>query len=222
MLPAVIAAAFVIPAKYWLPPGINRYFTQGLTFVISVLLVIGLISLLLWRSPRALEEPYKKGQTAAENALVLLPLGPLVQYLILNHAILSWLDMGLLLVAFTIGFYVLIVGVSRVASRWGSRSVLFATTGALAYTFVNMPVLARAFTWHEVGELPVQMLFMLAVFCIALLLYRQDPKVLSFLCIGIFVATPLQALLMVYEQSQRKSVTHRQLLPGTLARKPGF
>jgi len=204
VIPALLALVYTMPLAQWLLPGINKFFAQSLLLFLSVALIAGLLSTIILRSvnPAAASRHDPVRIAGADFALPLIPLGPAAQYMILNASILSWLDYALLGFGFIAGAVILVILVPALASRIGARNLTFASATAVAFAFINMPALARAFSWHEVGEFHIQLLAVLIPFTVVAFLYRKDRSMLTLVCFGVFAASCIQSIVIVANEKE--------------------
>lgn len=121
--------------------------------------------------------------------LILLPLTPVVQYILNNRDILSPLGSLLVLAvfaAFSALFIIVIPTLLRVA---GSTKTLMILGLAFTFTITNMALLSAEFSWFELGNLKIQLGLFCAIFLAGWILYNLvNRKSLYFLIAIFFIA----------------------------------
>jgi len=119
-------------------------------------------------------------------ALILLPLTPVVQYIINNQDILSPLDSVYVLAVFSI-FSILFIIVSPAVFRAvGSTRMIVSLGLAFTYTVTNMALLTSEFRWFARGSLPIQFYHFISVFLFCWLLYYLANRKLLYFAIAVF------------------------------------
>ena len=109
----------------------------------------------------------------ADLILVLVPLTPIVQYLITNQDILSPSGALLVLAAFAFFSLLLVIGMPLVLGGIGSGRTLMILGMTFAFLVNDLAALSARFRWFEAGSLKIQLVIFSAVFGAAWLLYRQ-------------------------------------------------
>jgi hypothetical protein len=124
--------------------------------------------------------------------LLLLPLTPVVQYIINNQDILSPLGslyvFGLFLLLS--GFYVFVI--PTLFSFVDSTRTLIFLGLAFVYTITSMASLSHSFAWYESGSLLIQMVFFGGVFLVIRFSFDlYDKKFLRFLILVVFITNSI-------------------------------
>ena len=121
--------------------------------------------------------------------LILLPLAPVLQYIVNNQDILSPLG-ALYVFAVFLGFSVLfIIVIPTSLGITGSTKTLMILGMAFTFTITNMASLSAEFRWFERGNLAIELSLLGAVFLIGWILYNlTGRKFLYFLVAVFFIA----------------------------------
>jgi len=166
-------------AKGLLPEGINKVLATRSWKIFSVLSLMSFGLLLLLskfriRSMFSAIFPITKGGTSIEVSfayLILLPLTPIVQYLILNYSELGWLGSLVFIFIFIVMALIFIVMLPYFLSMLFDRDMAAAVFSSLLFSFLYMASLANDFNWHLLGSLKLQLLvFVITAVTVYLLL----------------------------------------------------
>jgi len=139
---------------------------------------------------------------ASDVLLLLLPLNPVVQYILLNRDILLWYDILAIIAIFALASSITILIIPQLLRKWMSRSIAVMVGLGLTFTMINMAALARYFSWHKSGDFPIQIGLLLLVFFVGLVIYRKDRQALNIAIVCYFVGT----IAVSYSNSATKSV----------------
>ncbi len=204
--PLLLLSAYLFPLYVILPGGINQRFTQTLLCTTFFLTVASALSYLVLRNFRPLSsagEASIGGEFRASDVLLLLlPLNPVVQYILLNRDILLWYDILAIIAIFALASSITILIIPQLLRKWMSRSIAVMVGLGLTFTMINMAALARYFSWHKSGDFPIQIGLLLLVFFVGLVIYRKDRQALNIAIVCYFVGT----IAVSYSNSATKSV----------------
>jgi hypothetical protein len=141
----------------------------------------------------------------ADFILVLLPLTPVVQYIINNQDILSPLGSLYVLAVFASFSVFFIIVAPTLLGVVGSTKTLMILSMALAFTIINMASFSAEFAWYGRGNLRIQLAFLSAVFLVGWTIYNLiDKKLLYFLVIIYFLSSSaIQLLSMQVDKTTR-------------------
>lgn len=121
--------------------------------------------------------------------LVLLPLTPVVQYILNNQDILSPLGSLCVFAVFVVFSVLFIIVVPTLLGAVGSTKTLMILGLTFTFTITNMASLSVELHWLERGDLLTQLLLLSAVFLVGWILYNLiGRKFLYFLVAGFFIA----------------------------------
>jgi len=138
--------------------------------------------------------------------LLLLPLTPVVQYILNNQDILSASKSLPTLLFFLLfsGLYIFVF--PKLFGLIGSTRTLMIVGLAFVFTLTSMAKLSHTFAWYEAGSLWVQWMFFGGTFIVAWLLYNlNDKKILRLLIVSVFVVNSMGQL--VAQGDERSGVS---------------
>ena len=172
--------SYLLFASRFLPEGINSVFVSSIWMWVLVLLTVVFLMLLIFVSALK-EKPFKKLKSlerfqAQDAILLMLPITPVVQYLILNQNTLKVTDFIIILIFFIGLAFIVSLVVPWLLSIAGSRTVLMSVGLSLTYVLLNMSALASNFNWHLAGDLPIQSSIFIVITAFLLFLYKLDRK----------------------------------------------
>jgi hypothetical protein len=206
-VPLGVMALYFTLASMLLPPGVNQVFaarSAKYSWPIVILLWIAFFAVLWARKLRI-----NPGKIPGENAspsdliLLLLPLAPVVQYIVNNDEILSWVDALLVLSAFALLAAVVVIIVPILLGRTGSARPVMYLGLAFAFTITYMASLSRQFAWHENGSLKVQLPVFGGVWLLGWLLFRlKQRKLMHFMIAASFLAN---STVQIYARESERS-----------------
>ena len=177
----VILLIYMLIASILLPFGVNFLFTfQAMIWVLSLIALsfILFISIIFLLKEKPLEYltkdkslfSFKKIERfeLKDFVLLILPMTPIFQYVILNNDILSIIDYIIIMLFFAMLVIVFAYIVPWALSIIASRKVLTIVSLSFLFVIFNMPLLSESSNWYHQGSLLVQSSVL--VFTIALLL----------------------------------------------------
>lgn len=103
--------------------------------------------------------------------LILLPLTPVVQYILKNQDILSPLGSLYVSAVFVVFSTVFIIVIPTLLGIVGSTKTLMILGLAFTFTITNMASLSAEFSWFERGSLMIQLVLFSAIFLVGWILY---------------------------------------------------
>lgn len=126
--------------------------------------------------------------------LLLLPLTPVIQYIIKNIEILSTLDVVVVFFFFFLFSALLVLVLPNLLGFIGNIRIMKAVGLAFTFTIFLMPYLSQLFNWFKTGNFVFQLSFFLSVFLITLALIgcRFRKMFFAFLIINFTVNTAFQ------------------------------
>lgn len=172
---SVMLWSYLAVTSHFLQEGINAVFVSAawewtLTFMTVLLLMMLIFFFGLKRKPLRDLKPLGKFK-AQEMILLLLPMTPVVQYLLLNKNVLNGEDTIII-----VAFFAALAFLSSLIMPWlfsiaGNRTVLISAGLSLTFVILNMSALASHFRWHLSGTFPIQsgIFLVISVFLIFLL-----------------------------------------------------
>jgi hypothetical protein len=218
LIPLVVLTLYCVSLSWflsWLLPeygtNVNAAFVDGAWKFSLLAAGLYLVFLALFKLYRILE-PYivvqdhkekkptlkaKKGKKPAfknsiekfDFILLLLPLTPVVQYILNNQDILSPLGSLYVFAVFAVFSALFIIIIPTLLGAVGSTKTLMILGLAFIFTITNMASLSADLRWYERGDLPSQLLLLSAVFALGWILYNLiGRKFLYFLVAVFFIA----------------------------------
>jgi len=186
---------------------INNLWFYGTIFIIGLYLVIYVISELKNNSGKQSNFSIEKVE-ASDLVLLLLPLTPVVQYIINNQDFITFLDS-----LFLVGFFILFSGIyifaiPAVFNKISSTQKMMTLGLALTFTITNMASLSHSFSWFEQGNFQIQILYFLFIFIASWLLFNGKNKKIFLFFIALYFITNSghQLLLLSRDSDKSKSV----------------
>ena len=126
---------------------------------------------------------------AGDSILILLPLTPIVQYIINNQDILSPLGSLYVLAVFMIFAVLFIIVIPTLLGVVGSTKTLIILGLAFTFIITNMASLSAQFHWFEQGSLKIQLALFSAIFFVSWILYNLNGRKILYIVIAICFLT---------------------------------
>ncbi len=188
-------AVFLFFSNQVLPIGVNAIFTSRLGLYLIVPLVLMLIILFFQvrhQIPgfKDFTKP-KEDFHPADLLLVLLPLSPVIQYILNNQGMLSIVDSLVILVFFFLFSVLLILVIPWILGGIGSTSAMKIVGLTFCFTITYMAILSQDFAWLGKGSLKVQLLFFFTFLFVAYFLYSLKNKWILYISILAFFLSNL-------------------------------
>lgn len=186
---------YFFSSSWFLPAGVNKTFVSrsGWYFFYIATFLTVVFSVALKLSKENVSTLKTKEKYSTDNLfLVLLPLTPVMQYILNNREILSFTNALYVFFIFATLTLVFVLLIPALVGRFTSSRILMLFGAAYMFSLTYMAKLSREFTWHEVGSLKIQMAVFLGVFLLAWLFFSiKYEKLLYFLIIASFLSTSL-------------------------------
>ena len=172
--------AYLVVLCWTLPEGVNRAFALEFLFICSICTIVGVVMYGLSAGLQRGNAPFgfRPGEQLqpADAILVLLPVSPVVGYVLRNLDTLRWHDALVVVCIFALLSLVIVVVIPRLLNQWLSSSVAALLAVSLAFTLANMASVTRGFRWHRSGDVVVQVAFFSIVFAACFIVHRKDPR----------------------------------------------
>ena len=176
---------YLISIIYIVPNGVNKVFAivlKNMIFDTSIIII-----LLAGFTVKSYRLHHFEMPKRSDFLLTLLPLTPIVQYIILNQDTMTTYDsLYILVITCTISIIFIIllpILLSILASR-----ILFMSLGiAILTVLFYMPLLSRECSWYIIGDWRIQWSILLLIFLIILYEYKKNHKILKILISIIFI-----------------------------------
>ncbi len=210
LLLILYSASFLYFSSRYLPEGVNHNFFSLLIKYLSVFVIVLYISIFITH------KFHKQDQWVFVNSdnnfspgdvlLLLLPLTPIVQYLIINKDILLLNDTIIILVFFIICSAVYLYLIPMLFSIFSSTKLLMLTGLAFVYTITNMAIFSNTFSWYYSGNFIIQLLFLVGTFTLAFLLYSmKDRRIFYYFILISFITNAAFQFLSTARERDRSS-----------------
>jgi hypothetical protein len=192
LIPLAVLSLYFVAASLLLPDGVNKiYATRSARTIVPATILAWAAFLaatrLKWLKGRVSAAP-EEGPSASDLGLLLLPLTPVVQYVLLNTEILFPLDTILILSFFVLLAALLILVIPVLLRRTGSTRPLMYLGLAFAFSLTNMAVMSRQFRWHDWVSLQILLPMLGGLWLFGWLLYRLELRRVMNLSIAAFLA----------------------------------
>jgi hypothetical protein len=190
LIPSIVLTLYFAALTYFLGGGVNNDFS-GRMWKYLLLLTGGfyLVFFAFLRftkvSKLKLENPIKK-INFQDLFLLLLPLTPVVQYILNNQDILAIQESLYVFGFFAVSSAVFVVVIPVVLGIIGSVRILMILGLSFVFTVINMASLSRHFAWFNHGNLGIQLAVLGGVFLLSFVLYRLKRQKLLYLLIAAF------------------------------------
>lgn len=202
LLLTVYFGSFTLVYDHYVLLGINSFFT-GLSFIysLSITIIVLIIYLPLWlikkfRKTHNISFDQSFRETIDHDYLILLlfPITPVIQYLVNNREIVSWLD-GLFVVIFFFlfcGLYIYLF--PYIFRKICPPRILTAIGLAFASTITYMPLFTHEFNWLVEEKIFIPYIFFGGIFLFTFFMYDSKLKKLffAFLLVNFFINTYIQ------------------------------
>ena len=175
-----------------LPEGVNRTFAGEVRLPLTFLTVImgGAVLMFGGFNKKRFLDIFRKNQKERiqlqDLIFLLLPLTPVVQYILNNQDILSLGQSTYLLILFGGFSAVFILGMPAVLGFLGSARTLLIVGLVFSFTFLNMAALSFQFAWFEVGSLKIQLTIFATLFLTVWVLSELGSRKLLYLLVAVY------------------------------------
>lgn len=167
-------------SQRFLLEGVNYFFVSRLEKYLLFLLagaVLILVGMLVTRPGGRLVFQFSSdGFERGDLILLLLPLTPVVQYVLINREILSLSSSLYILIFFVFFLSLYIYAIPALLGLVMPTRTLMLVGLAFMFTIVSMSTISNYFAWFESGSMKIQLLFMSGVFLLLWFLYNPNQK----------------------------------------------
>ena len=173
---------YILFSYEFFPKGINYQFVRKSWMLL--LMLMGLLAFVFFIYSYLARKTDFKYTNSAEGfygkdlLLSMLPMTPIVQYIILNQDILSSFDSIMLFAVFFVVSFIISFLVPMVLGIIGSRTIIMIVGLSFSFLLYNMASLASEFSWHKSGSIAMQILILVIIFVILLYIYSLNKKIL--------------------------------------------
>ena len=231
----VYCGLFIVIHPIFLDDGVNYFFTKRL-FRFSLLFLIMVIGLIIISKIHTRSQKISLIQSsdrikAHHFILMLIPLSPVMQYIISNNESLSLLNSLAVISFFTIFCCVNILFIPFLLQKISSARILVSLGTAFTFTLLTMASLSKQFSWLKFGSIKIQIPVLVITFgLIWLLLGLKKSKDIIFIVILFFSISSFYHLMSVPRDSQastsftieKNSELQSLAMNGNVARTPNI
>ena len=189
LIPLGVLSFYCVFLLFHLPEGVNKVFatrSAKLFLPITIFLFIAYISIIgLRKTKLQFFSTTKEEFYASDLVLLLLPLTPVVQYMINNAEILSWFEYIVIFGIFLAFASLLIFVVPLLFRNTGSTRPLMFLGLAFTFLITNMASLTEQFKWYQEGSLKIQLLVLACIWLISWILFKINLRSLLYLLIAV-------------------------------------
>ncbi len=200
LLPALVLAlycwSFTFISSQFMLKGVNYDFTSKLgKYILYFVIGAMLVFILLMTTDRGGKLSFKftpEKYFITDALLLLLPLTPIVQYILVNNAILSVKESFYVIALSLLVFGIYTFAIPMVLRVFMPTRTTLIVGLAFVFTLASMALLSKYFSWFEVGELQKSVaLFVGTFFVVWLFLYFSDKKTLYIFIALVFILNSL-------------------------------
>ncbi len=193
LVPLGVLTLYFISFSRLLPVGVNKVFvTRSGTYVLLITIFLYLVFFAFIKLGRV-KPPFRKTSrgslSARDLTLLLLPLAPVVQYILNNQDILSPFDSFYVLFVFALFVALFVLLIPILLTIVGSTRTAMFLGLAFAFSITNMAALSRQFAWFEEGDLKIQLAVFSGVLLVSWFLFHLNYQKLLYLLIAAFFLT---------------------------------
>lgn len=209
---ALYCGSFAYFSSHFLLEGVNYFFTSKLGKYVLLIMVGAILTFFVIlkakKSGELLEFKYSNEKLYLGDFLfLLLPLTPVVQYILNNQEILSPAESLYVLIFFALFSGIYVFALPALFGIFMSTRTLMLLGLAFVFTIASMASMSDYFAWFEKGSLMTQLLFFGGVFLAVWLLYILNKRRVLYLFIVVnFVANSSAQLLSQGERTDAQSL----------------
>lgn len=199
LIPLGLLSVYFVGTSMVLPAGVSKdYATRAAAYLVP-LTILSWIAFFFARrlkwTDRELSNTIGDRWSPSDLILLLLPLTPVMQYVLINADILTLLDAAVVVCFFAAGAALLVLVFPTLLGRTGASRPAMYMGLAFAFSLGYMAVLTNQAGWHEWGSLKIQLPVLAGVWIISWLLFRLNLRsVLHLMILAFFMANSVAQL----------------------------
>lgn len=182
LVPLTVLTLYLVSFSFfysWLLPGnVNAVFVgRAWKFVLTVAAISYLTFFVVFKKTKGNKLTFGDSiekVRAIDFILVLLPLTPVVQYILNNQDILSPLGSLYVLAVFVVFSVLFVIVIPTLLGIVGSTKTLMLLGVAFAFMIINMATFTAIYNWFEAGSLTIQLSIFSGIFLGGRLLYSHQ------------------------------------------------
>jgi hypothetical protein len=224
---AFYCSGFAYFTSRFLSKVISYFFTidllkLDLTLIGVVLLLFLVLLIRKGNTPTKIKFSLEKPETR-HYFLLLLPLIPIVQYVITNQSILTGLDSIVVIAFFCLLTALLVLVFPSLTGNPSTARIVRIIGLAFILTLTSMPLLCTAFKWYQHGSFIIQLLFFTGILVItALLISLKNPWALNITVLSLFLFNTIfqVTIQLLSEKTLSKQTETNDLILSVAGKKP--
>ena len=205
----ILFYVYLYVVENFFPSGINQIFAsrmQTVIYYVSITFLLFLFSIFVFKSVFKNAAPYHfrelENVKNSDFLLLLLPLSPILQYIVLNQDTLSiYGNLYVLIISLVILTFIVIF-IPVLLSIFVSRILLMSVGLSLSFLLIYVPILAFDYLWHQIGPLKIQLPTLFILFVGIYLLYKINDKFLKIVILIFFLSTLLLSIITLAKKEQ--------------------
>jgi len=206
-----VLVLYMLLSIRFLPEGINKTFVTRFSIRIIILMIVLFFAFFLYfslkRNRHILYKNTVESFYYSDVLLLLLPMTPIVQYIILNQYMLSFFD-NIMLISIFLGLaLILSFIIPFIFGIFSSRTVLIITGLSFSFFLFNMASMAADFRWIGIGSLNIQILIFSLTFIFLLFGYLFFRKILYTAVAVFFILKISISLISITTSDDQKSLS---------------
>jgi len=190
LIPLGVLSFYFVSLLFLLPEGVNKVFvtrSAKLFLPLTIFLFIAYFSIIGLRKTKLQFFSITNEEfDASDLVLPLLPLTPVVQYIINNSDILSWFECIVIFCLFLLLVCLLIFVVPLLFKNTGSTRTLMFLGLAFTFLITNMVSLTAQYKWYHAGSLKIQLLVLGCIWLISWILFHTNLRSLLYLFVAVY------------------------------------
>lgn len=208
LIPLGVLSFYFVSFSWLLPEGVNKAFVTGSgKYVIPITIFLYVAFFAINGSRRVKQQLFITSRTklyAGDLLLLLLPLTPIIQYILSNDDILSRFESILVFCAFVLFVSLPILVIPILIRNTGSTRPVMSLGLAFTFSITNMASMSRQFAWHEAGSLNIQLAVFGSVWLVIWLLFHLNYRNLLYIMVIVYFST--NSIFQLYDQDVRHSI----------------
>jgi hypothetical protein len=196
LIPLAVLSFYIILSSKLIPIGVTKAFFirfEKYLVPITILLFIVFLSILGIRKIKPnLFITSRDKLSVYDLMLLLLPLTPVVQYILINDEILSGFESIQIFFLFVLLASIPIIVIPFLLRGTGSVYPTMSLGLAFAFFITNMASVSKQFSWHEVGRFKIELLIFCSVCFISWLMFQMKwVNLVRLFAAFLFVTNPI-------------------------------
>lgn len=223
LIPLIVLIIYIymykvyITAVWSVQDGVNNFFaTKSLRYLTLLVVVNLLVYIVIIKFPKAKKIELKSSIqkfSFGDFFLILLPLTPVVQYIIDNREFLSPMGIWQIALFFILFSIIFIIAIPTFLGFVGASQTMMFLGLAFVFTLTSMPSLSNQYAWFGIGKLSTQWKFFGSVFLVSWLLNEFNSKnTLRFIITVIFFTNSTMHLIVPNNEMDEAPVSGNELI----------